>query len=575
MAVKLKRLRISRLILLISSLAALTMIGLGSIMIYLILTKTRVQTAEEQAKVLVKSLSASLQNDLLTSNLFVATDRARSFFSAETRKWTCFYVQSPAKLDRRLIQIGDPVVCDLQDVRRLREFIYFDSSQDNPAFVLTLQFAPLLMPMHFSAWTLVLPALVLLVALISVVMLTTVAQRLFTSINVLILTEGLSGSEFLGFPITELQNIQKILVELKEKRKQLIQSQIEGERTAALREVTSQVSHDIRSPLTALNMAISNLDGLSEDRRLLICRSAKRINDIANGLLESDKKSRFEPVPLDAIVAQISWEKQSEFLSRCNLKIELDSSNVFGTFVRIEPSELARVLSNLINNSVEARRGRDIVVQLGLAETKETAIITVKDNGKGIPSEIISKLGQRGLSRGKSDEQSGTGLGIYHGKKALAQAGGTLEYQSIEGVGTTATIRLPKIATPSWFVGNIEIQPNSIVVSVDDDESVHQVWAQRLSRAGKNYPHLPFTELKVFREWYRTNSKLPAHFLIDFEFTGQDSNGLAIIAELGIGSSAVLVTSRYEEREIQETALRLGVRILPKSLVNLVPIRSP
>lgn len=62
--------------------------------------------------------------------------------------------------------------------------------------------------------------------------------------------------------------------------------------------------------------------------------------------------------------------------------------------------------------------------------------------------------------------------------------------------------------------------------------------------------------------------------LVDFELLNQQKTGLELIEDLAIAKHAVLVTSRYEEKSIQERAEKIGLKILPKSLGGFVPIFS-
>ncbi len=70
----------------------------------------------------------------------------------------------------------------------------------------------------------------------------------------------------------------------------------------------------------------------------------------------------------------------------------------------------------------------------------------VSDNGKGIPSHILARLGEHGISYGKKGTESGSGLGIYHAKKTVEEWGGKFEVRSREGIGTAIEIKLPKSA---------------------------------------------------------------------------------------------------------------------------------
>ncbi len=59
---------------------------------------------------------------------------------------------------------------------------------------------------------------------------------------------------------------------------------------------------------------------------------------------------------------------------------------------------------------------------------------------------------------------------------------------------------------------------------------------------------------------------------LDFEFLGQQINGLDLVESLGVSKQVVLVTSHFDECQVRERAEELGVKILPKGLAPLVPI---
>ncbi len=142
---------------------------------------------------------------------------------------------------------------------------------------------------------------------------------------------------------------------------------IHSEKAKILSSITSQVAHDIRSPLSALTMITGSLTEIPEDKRILIRNATQRINDIANGLLQTGKamttldsvaahsavnmKSiEFIPALVDILVS----EKRMQFREHSTLEIHTDLKNSFGSFSEINSTELKRVISNLINNAIEA-----------------------------------------------------------------------------------------------------------------------------------------------------------------------------------------------------------------------------
>lgn len=182
--------------------------------------------------------------------------------------------------------------------------------------------------------------------------------------------------------------------------------------------LAKQVSHDIRSPLSALNMVLGYLDEIQEEKRILIRNSVQRINDIANNLLEKGKSGEtlapqsggsVELIP--ALVDSIVSEKRTQFRHLSGIEINVNLTQSYGLFAWIDSANLKRTLSNLINNSVEAIQMRqpggqhepgrvEIEVSSISAKDTENVLISIGDNGMGILPEILGKLGQAGVTSG-------------------------------------------------------------------------------------------------------------------------------------------------------------------------------
>ena len=316
----------------------------------------------------------------------------------------------------------------------------------------------------------------------------------------------------------------------------------------------------------------------------MLRHAVNRIRDIANNLLEKTRQqakpsaggpeSPLELYLLSCILDPVVTEKRLQFESRPGVHIDLElTPESYGLFARIQPVEFKRMLSNLVNNAVEAL-GESGSVNVGLLHLDGSVLLTVSDNGKGIPPEILPKLGQRGETHGKP---GGSGLGLFHAKTTAENWGGSLAIVSEEGKGTTVTISLPRAAAPDGFEPELRLYPGRPVVVLDDDETIHQVWQSRLEaeRAGEQgIEVLHFSEPGTLRAWI---GKEPAKagsavYLFDYELLGCRETGLSLAQELGIAARVVLVTSRYDERPIAEEARRLKIRMIPKSLAGLAPI---
>ncbi|OGR46127.1 MAG: hypothetical protein A2X40_07065 [Elusimicrobia bacterium GWC2_65_9] len=372
---------------------------------------------------------------------------------------------------------------------------------------------------------------------------------------------------------------------------ELAASRMKVEKESAIEQIAAQVAHDIRSPLAALEIVSGAIAQLPEDKRILIRAAVGRIRDIANNLLDrrrarvagagspsaaSVAPEAASPRLLSSLIDPVVSEKRLQFRSHSRVDIEprLDASS-YGLFAAVQPVEFKRLLSNLVNNAVEAFGEGAGAVSVSLSAREGRALVSVQDNGKGIPPEVLAKLGRRGETHGKV---GGSGLGLYHARSSAESWGGSLELSSEVGKGTTAILALPLAPAPGWFVPELLLAPGKAVVILDDDESIHQVWQGRLDalRAGaQGVPVVHVSTPDEIRDWVKNEAAAAreALYLFDYELLGHRETGLALAEELGLGERVVLVTSRYEESEVLEGCRRLRARMIPKGLAGFVPIR--
>jgi signal transduction histidine kinase len=382
-------------------------------------------------------------------------------------------------------------------------------------------------------------------------------------------------------------------VQVTASKSKLEKSAIRNAALAATGELAAQVAHDIRSPLAALEVAAGEAGQLPEENRILIQGAVARIRDIANSLLERQRSlsadatfvdagqgplpamERASPQLLSGLIESLVSEKRLQFRSRVRVSIEsrLDAPS-YGLFASVQPVEFKRLLSNLINNSVEALDGGAGTVRVGLTARGGQALVAVHDDGKGIPPAVLARLGRRGETH---DKAGGTGLGLHHARASAESWNGRLELSSEAGKGTTATTILPLAPAPDWFVSELALTPGRCVVILDDDASIHQVWQGRLDALGARGSGVEIVHVSTpdaIRGWVGANAAKAssALYLFDHELIGYRETGLSLAEELGIAKTVVLVTSRYEEPAILEACRTLKTRMIPKGLAGLVPI---
>lgn len=397
-----------------------------------------------------------------------------------------------------------------------------------------------------------------------------------------------TGTEGRKFKILEIGNAFEQIIAIRN-------TKLELERSRTFGEIASQVAHDIRSPLAALAMAEKDLAMLPEETRLIVRSAVFRIRDIANTLLKKNRMNKCvgeiypelaiivdEPKTIQlisAILDGIVSEKRMQFRSMLGLNIEFEDTNgSYGRFACIQVNEFKRVVSNLINNAVEAMPEGAGEVFVTLSGNETDVVVQIKDTGKGISVDVLNVLGKQGQTHGKAN---GNGLGLYHARTQCEAWSGRLEISSQIGVGTTIAILLPQAAEPPpWFVAELKLLPDSTVVVFDDDETVHMVWQgradlEKLDEKGIRLVHLttPIDLRKWHANWVNEGATTPVKYLCDYELLGFPESGLDLIEELGISKQSILVTSRFEETTIRERCNRLTIPLIPKGVAGFVPIR--
>ena len=237
----------------------------------------------------------------------------------------------------------------------------------------------------------------------------------------------------------------KMLLKLEESKKALAQT----EKEAAWREMAKQGAHEIKNPLTPMKLTLQHLNmrlaGLEESER---SKFEKSINSLLHNIdTLSDIATSFSdyahmPIPEEEKFDIVKLLKKSITIYINNREIEFhtdlpeDEILVMG-----DPNWISRSVSNLIINGIQAvEEGVKPVVRLSLRHTSQKRVlITVEDNGKGIPNEIRDKIFMPNFST----KYSGSGIGLAIAKRAVEHAGGKLWFESKVGFGTSFYVELP------------------------------------------------------------------------------------------------------------------------------------
>jgi signal transduction histidine kinase len=216
---------------------------------------------------------------------------------------------------------------------------------------------------------------------------------------------------------------------------------------SALFEVSRQLAHDIRSPVAALSTAAGAIkEGVISEEVLQLVESATlRIRDIANNILYKKKrKERDQPLTLPIIadiIDEALVEKKYEFFDKVSFCSEIGPLAMFsGRRYRGSTSELARIISNLMNNAAEAASDSPgSQVRVRALEGTDHFSIVIEDNGPGISDKVLETINS-GISI--TTKPQGSGLGLVHARSVLSDWGGSLDISTNPRRGTSLTVRL-------------------------------------------------------------------------------------------------------------------------------------
>jgi signal transduction histidine kinase len=148
-------------------------------------------------------------------------------------------------------------------------------------------------------------------------------------------------------------------------------------------------------------------------------------------------------------LAEASVEEAQRTTSEHQIRVEAGVPRLTGEW---DGARLARVLGNLLKNAVTySPQGGEIVVRVQREENDghPWAVVAVTDHGIGVPEADLPRLFER-FHRGSNvaGRIAGAGIGLAGARQIVEQHGGTISATSVEGVGSTFTLRLP-ITDPS------------------------------------------------------------------------------------------------------------------------------
>lgn len=211
----------------------------------------------------------------------------------------------------------------------------------------------------------------------------------------------------------------------------------------------STISHELRTPLGFIKGYSTSLlrkdtswdEETTQEFLTIIDEEADRLSLLIENVLESARLQsktlplRFQPLRLDAVLRDVATRLRARYKD-LDVNMDLQTTQpIQGDGVRI-----AQVFDNLFTNAIKYAPGSAIDVVL--RQTKEKAVVQLRDHGPGIPKESLPLIFER-FYRARSEKATGTGLGLFICKQIIDAHRGKIWAESTLGQGTTFFIELP------------------------------------------------------------------------------------------------------------------------------------
>jgi signal transduction histidine kinase len=223
---------------------------------------------------------------------------------------------------------------------------------------------------------------------------------------------------------------------------------IAAEKLASLGQLSAGIAHEIGNPLTAIKgyaEVLKRAPGIDDEKRDGIVgdilREVSRVDRIIKSLLDYSRPRKSSPQIVD--VNQVITETADIVRSQGalgDIELTLDLAGDAPAVIA-DPGQLSQVIINLLLNSRDALRGQGEIVITTARGGDTGAVISVRDNGQGIPGEIIDRIFDPFFTT--KDPGHGTGLGLSVSARIVEAFEGVMKVESTQGGGALFTITFP------------------------------------------------------------------------------------------------------------------------------------
>jgi signal transduction histidine kinase len=237
-----------------------------------------------------------------------------------------------------------------------------------------------------------------------------------------------------------------ILNGIRASNERYVQELVKRMRMSMLGESLNTIIHDFRNPLAVINMAAGMMRLQLRDPATIaetcvtIEEQVTRMNCMAEDVLDFSRGVvRLERVPTQASAIVERFDRLNrDYLRQAGVAFQAETLNAW---FLADTQKLLRVLQNLVNNAAEMLPDGNGRISVRVTAEDDTVIISVSDNGPGIPEAVRARLFEPFATAGKA---RGIGLGLAIVKAVVTSHQGVIQVETATGKGTTFHLRFPR-----------------------------------------------------------------------------------------------------------------------------------
>ena len=236
-----------------------------------------------------------------------------------------------------------------------------------------------------------------------------------------------------------------------------VQEMVQRTRMSAVGGSLNTIIHDFRNPLTVIKLSANLMNRQIHEPVVANCcamidEQVTRMNDMAEDILDFARGVvRLERTPVSGGAITARFERLNrDYLDRTGIAFRSESADVW---LMADQQKMLRVIQNLVNNAVEMLPKGNGRIDLRVAADGAAVVISVSDNGPGIPEALRTRLFEPFATAGKAN---GIGLGLAIVKSIVTSHEGVIQVETAMGKGTTFHLRFPRCqADGSAWTGSV------------------------------------------------------------------------------------------------------------------------